>query len=111
VEFGGGFAGVPQSSQPREIPARRRIKAARDCAWDMTDGEAPASLKTETVRWTTEASELAPAVTVCGAKLRIASERARAAFRIERLPKNLRENAPEREVPQGFADNGEHKRK
>jgi hypothetical protein len=77
----------------------------------MTDGEAPASLKTETVRRTTEASGLVSAATVGGAKLRIKSESARAAFRIDRLLENWRENAPEREVPQGFWGNGEHKRR
>ncbi len=52
----------------------------------MTVGEAPASLKTETVRRTSGVSELVSAATVCGAKLRITSERASVAFRIERLP-------------------------
>jgi hypothetical protein len=45
---------LPQSSQVKDIPERRMISVARPCASNQTNGSTPASLNTDTVRFTTE---------------------------------------------------------
>jgi hypothetical protein len=56
MQFESGFplARKPQSSQVRDIPERRMISVARPCACNQTDGSTPASLNTDTVRFTAE---------------------------------------------------------
>src|SRR5260370_5650144 len=48
------LAGKPQSSQVKDIPDRRMISVARLCACNQTDGSTPASLNTDTLRFSAE---------------------------------------------------------
>src|ERR1700687_1267140 len=56
LQFESGFplAGKPQSSQVKDIPDRRMISVARPCACNQTDRSTPASLNTDTVRFSAE---------------------------------------------------------
>src|SRR6266853_1835714 len=56
MQFGSGIGltGEPQSSQVKEIPERRMISVARPCACNQTGGSTPASLNTDTVRFSVE---------------------------------------------------------
>src|SRR6266404_5156180 len=104
-------AGNPQSSQVSDIPECRVISVARLCACDQTDGSTPASLKTDTVRFTVEDWERLWAGIVCG-KLRPARiRRTTAAFFMNPLLAGMRKSAASGGVPQGLTGNVRLKRR
>src|SRR6266446_3148338 len=68
-------AGNPQSSQVSDIPECRVISVARLCACDQTDGSTPASLNTDTVRFTAEDAACAWAKSAFGKMLHARTKR------------------------------------
>ena len=101
----GWLAGDPQSSQVRDIPECRMISVARFCACDQTEGSTPASLNTDTVRFTAEDWACSWAESVFGKILHVRTKRPNIVVFMNPLPAGMRKSAAGGGVPQGLTGN------